>query len=133
MILDVDVNELPDSDTIPAGEYKLRIDGVGDIQQDKNQNEYITLELTVTEGEYANRKVFENYVPLSGKSLLKKILRASGFAQPKLSSTEDLIGLELTAIVKVEKSEKYGEQNRISAYVARREEPMAFGKGKGRK
>jgi hypothetical protein len=124
-ILDVDVDELPDSDTIPAGEYLLRIDSVSDPQTDKNEQQFVKIEFTVAEGEYANRKVYENYVPLQGKSTLKKIIRAAGYDKPRLTSTDDLVGLELKATVKIEKSDKYGDQNRIAHYLVPQEATQA--------
>lgn len=116
-ILNVVVDELPESDVIPAGQYRLRIDNVGDPQTDKNGNEYISVEYAVVEGEYTGRKIFDNYVPIAGRARLRKILAAAGFDKPKLGATDELIGLELDAVVAIRKSEEFGEQNYISVYL----------------
>lgn len=116
-ILNVIVDELPESDVIPAGQYPLRVDEVSDVAEDKNGTEYVKVTFSVTDGEYANRKLFEGYVPLAGSAKLRKILAAAGFEGKKLTSTDDLVGLEVAAIVKVTKSDEYGEQNRIVTYL----------------
>jgi len=118
-IVNVDVEGLPDSDALPAGQYKLRIDTVSDPVEDKNGNEYISIGYTVTAGEYTNRKVFDNYVLLEGQSKLKKILRACKFNGKVLADTNEIVGLELEAVIKVKKSEEYGEQNNISVYLVK--------------
>ena len=116
-ILNVVLAELPESDVIPGGQYKIRIDEVSDVQEDKNQTEYIKITFSVSEGEHANRKLFENYVPLAGAAKLRKILRAADFEGTKLTNTDDLVGLEMAAIVKVAKSDEFGEQNKIVTYL----------------
>jgi|SRR5579863_1799967 len=116
-VLDLDWETLPDSDALPPGEYTLRIDKVSEIQLDKRQNQYLGFEYSVIEGEYVNRKVFDPYVPLQGRSTLKKILRATKFPQQRLGNSDQLIGLTFKAVLRVEKTEEYGEQNRIVAYI----------------
>ena len=116
-ILNVVLDDLPESDVIPAGQYHLRVDEVSDVQEDKNGTEYVKVTYTVTDGEHANRKLFEPYVPLSGAARLRKILSAAGFEGTKITRTDDLVGLEMAAIVKITKSDDYGEQNRIVTYL----------------
>ena len=121
-IINVNVDELPESDTIPSGEYAVRIDGVSDVKEDKNGIEFVKLEFTVIDGEFTNRKVFENYVPLSGSSKLRKILKASDFNGSNLTDTDDLIGLEVGVIVKVTKSDAFPDSNSISHYMTKKQE-----------
>lgn len=116
-ILDIDLDTLPDSDAIPGGKYKLRIDNVSDPEKDKNSNEYVKITYAVIEGEFANRKISDNYVPTSGRAKLKKIVRAAKYKQRKLTQTQDLVGLELVAIVGMDKTEEFGEQNKIITYI----------------
>lgn len=117
-IIDVVVSDLPDSDTIPVGQYRLRIDAITDIKQDKNNADFIGLTFTVIEGDYVNRKIQEPYVLLHERSTLKKILKASEYKEPKLARTEDLIGLELRAYVgKKAATDERPEQNNIRNYI----------------
>lgn len=115
--VDVAIDDLPDSDAVPAGRYRLRIDEVSEPKSDKNDVDFVKIKFVITSGEFVNRKVSENYVPLAGRSTLKKILRASNFKGAKLASTDELIGLELEAVLGVENSEDFGEQNRIRKYL----------------
>ncbi len=117
MLVDVDVEGLPDSDTIPAGKYAVRIDAASDVAEDKRGEEYVKLTYTVTEGDYVNRKLYDNYVRLSGSSQLKRILRAGKFSKPRLSDTNDMIGLELIVMTKIQHDDNFGDQSRVSAYL----------------
>lgn len=126
-ILNIDVNSLPESDTVPAGQYAFRIDSVDGPEVDKNGAEYLKLTYTITKGDYTNRKVFEGYVPLSGKSTLRKLLMASSYNESTLGDGDELLGLEFEAVIKVVKDDKYGEQNKISAYIM----PISTPSGKG--
>lgn len=128
-ILDVDLDELPDSDTVPNGKYRLRIDNVSDVKLDKNENEFVGFEFTVVEGDHVNRKVFEPYVLLRAGATLKKICKAAGYSKPRLGATDDLLALELTAMVTTRESIDFGPQNKISNYIIPGESKMA-GKGK---
>lgn len=116
-IVNVNVDDLPDSDAIPGARYKLRIDEVSDVKQDTNNDDFVSLTYTVTEGDYVNRKVYESYVPLQGRSTLKRILLATQFDKATLADTNDLIGLEFEAVVGVKKDENFGERNKISQYI----------------
>lgn len=115
-LVDVDVEGLPDSDAVPAGKYDVRIDTVSEPAEDKNEESFVKVGFTITDGEYTNRKIYENYVNLT-KMVLKKILRAGKYSKPHLSDTNDMIGLEMKVVTKVEKDEIYGEQSRISVYL----------------
>ncbi len=120
-ILDVDLEEFPDSDVIPSGQYKVRIDKVDGPLQDKNDDQYLKFVYTVVEGPYTNRQLFDNYVSLSPQaaraSQIKKILKACAFAGGKLRTTDEIVGLEMVVVVKVKEDPEYGEQNRISVYL----------------
>ncbi len=115
-LIDVDLDTLPDSDAVPAGRYKLRIDEVTAPKFDKNNIKFVGITYTIIEGEYINRKVPEPYVPLTGKSTLKKITKAAGFGNRQLKDTDELVTLTLEAYLRVEKSDEFGEQNRIATY-----------------
>lgn len=129
-IINVTVNDLPESDSIPGGQYRLRIDEVNGPEEDKNGNEYISIVYTVASGEYANRKVNEGYVLLAGKAKLRKILNAISYDKEVLADTDDIIGEELDAIVGMEKSEEYGDQNKIRSYIVPTKKPSLEKAGK---
>lgn len=116
-IINVTVEDLPESDTIPAGEYALRIDEVGEVKQDKNGGDFIQVEYSVTEGEYTNRKVFDNYIPLAGKSTLRKLLKAIKYKEQVLADTDELIGEELRALIGIEEGIN-GPMNKVTMYLA---------------
>ena len=116
-ILDVDVNDLPDSDVVPGGKYKLRVDDITDVKEDKNEEEFVGFEYSIVEGDHTGRKLFEPYVKIRSGSTFKKICKACRFNKAKLGSSDELIGLEFWAMIKVQDSENFGEQNRISVYL----------------
>lgn len=117
-IINVTVDSLPESDTVPAGQYHLRIDEVNGPEDDKNNVPFIKIVYTITDGEYTNRKIFDNYIPLEGKSTLRKLLKAVDFGGDTLADTEELVGGELEAVIGVTKSDLFGEQNNIRMYIA---------------
>jgi len=124
-IVDVDIAGLPDSDTAPKGQYRLRIDQVSEVKEDKNGDEFVNLGLSIIKGDYANKRISENYITLRKGAKLKRILRAAQFDKPRLANLEEMIGLELDAILTVKDSEEYGEQNKISVYIVPGEHAMA--------
>ena len=122
-ILNIRVDSLPDSDAVPGGQYKVRIDEIAGPEEDKNGVEYISVTYVITDGEYTNRKIVDGYVPLSGKSKLRRLLNAIGFSKEILAETEDIIGEELDIIVGMEKSDEYGDQNKVRSYIVPTKKP----------
>lgn len=130
-ILNVKVAELPESDVVPAGQYHVRIDEVEGPEEDKNGEEYLKLSYTIIDGEYTNRKLFDNYVLLQGKSKLRKILKAIEFDSETLADSDELIGGEMDVVVSVSKDDKYGEQNKVMMYIVPGTQKVGAGERKG--
>lgn len=138
-ILNITINDLPESDVFPAGQYRFRIDDVqldedGSPKTDKKGTEYIGLGLTIVGPEgnpHIGRKHTEGYIPLSGKATLRRILMASEFEGETLATTDELVALEFDAVATVKKDEEYGEQNRISTYIIPGRAAVAAGSGGG--
>lgn len=116
-IVEVDLESLPDSDTVPVGQYSLRIDSITEVKQDKNGDDFVGLTYSIVKGDYVNRKVVEPYVTLKKGSKLKRICKAAGYAKPRLTSTDELVGLELSAYVGRQTSDQYGDQNNVKTYI----------------
>lgn len=118
-LIEVDLNDLPESDTIPKGQYPLMITNVSDPRPDKNGADFVSLEFTIRDDhEYAGRKIFEPYVPLAGDSRLRKIAKAASHDKTVIKDTSDMIGWELDAVVGVRDDDRYGAQNRVEVYLA---------------
>lgn len=116
-IVEVDLENLPDSDTVPVGQYLLRIDSITEVKQDKNGDDFVSLTYSIVKGDYVNRKVVEPYVTLKKGSKLKRLCKAAGYSKPRLTSTDELVGLELSAYVGKQTSDQYGDQNNIKTYI----------------
>ena len=116
--LDIDVEDLPDSDAIPAGKYKFRIDAVVTGTSKKGVG-FFKMKFVVVEGEHVLREANENYIPYKGRAILKKILIAVGWKHKKLNdkNMDKLIGMEFNAITRIESSDEYGDQTRITVYL----------------
>jgi hypothetical protein len=121
-IVNVLVDDLPDSDNVPAGKYDVRIEKVKEAKPDKNGDDYIGLEYTIIAGDHEGRKLFDGYIPLAGSSKLKKILKAIEFKGKTLADTDQLIGEEMTIVCKVRTSEEFGDQNSITVYLPLKKE-----------
>ncbi len=103
---------------------------------------YLNAEFTVTEGQYAKRKIYQVIGIKSGKanveredvwgemgrSMIRSILESARNIHPndtsekamlarKLNSIADLNGLEFMAKVGIEADNRYGDRNRIAAVV----------------
>jgi len=130
-IINVNIVELPEADTIPAGEYAFRIDGVSEVKKDKNGSEFVSLEYTVMDGEYEGRKVFEPYIRLAGASTLRKLLKACNYQESKLPDSDDLLGLEFSAAIKVQEArDQFDASNRIAHYLVPNKPVKAPTKGR---
>ncbi|BET30796.1 MULTISPECIES: hypothetical protein [Wolbachia] len=103
---------------------------------------YLNAEFTVTEGQYAKRKIFqvigiksgkasvegEDTWGESGRSMLRSILESArnihandtsekAVIARKINSIADFNGLEFTAKVGIEADSRYGDRNRIATVV----------------
>ena len=116
-------------DVLPSGEYDVCIVG-SEMKSTKNgAGKMLNLELQILSGEYQNRKLFDNLnldnpstkaVEIA-RGTLSAICRAVGVLTPRDSA--ELHNKPLRIKLSVEKSEEYGEQNRIKAYKPRQTGP----------
>jgi len=112
-------------DVLPAGKYNIRITGSEMKPTKDGTGSYLSLTLTVADGPYANRKLFDR-LNLNNKNkqavdiayqTLSAICHATGVIQ--LQDSSQLHGILLSCKVKVRPAEgKYDESNEISSYMA---------------
>jgi hypothetical protein len=113
-------------DVLPAGTYSAVIVSSELKSTRDNQGRYLKLELQITDGQFQNRKLFDQLNLYShgpkkdvtekiAKGTLSAICRAVGVLTPK--DSQDLHFKKLKVKVAIEKSDQYGEQNRIKAYL----------------
>lgn len=111
-------------DLLPVGEYECYV-SQSDVRTTKNGNgQYVWLELTISEGEYVGRKLFDrinwrNENPKAqeiGQRQLSGLAHAVG--KLKISDTTDVHDIPLIAVVKIEKDKtgQYSDKNIIKAY-----------------
>lgn len=116
-------------DVLPNGEYEVVIVNSEMKSTAAGTGKYLNLEIQVISGEHQNRKLFDKLNLLNpnakaveiARGTLSAICRAVGVLTPKDSSELHMKPLRVKVIV--EKSEEYGEQNRIKAYKPRHAGP----------
>lgn len=126
-----DANQVAPSsfDVLPAGEYDVVIVGSQMKPTKDRQGKYLELEMQVLNGEHQNRKVFDNLNLFNqsakaveiARGTLSAICRAVNVMTPKDSS--ELHNKPLRIKVAVNKSDEYGEQNKVKAYKPRHVAP----------
>lgn len=96
----VDLTEVSNYEALPNAAYAVRITGA-EIKTSKAGNSYISWEMTITEGEHADRKLWLNTVT-TGKGAFKfeELLQALGVDTEGLSEFEpdEYIGADVTAV-----------------------------------
>lgn len=130
-MLDIDLSkteksQAPSKGPIPEGRYQVSITDAEVKTTKAGTGQYIKAEFTIKEGEYSGKKIWsmfniKNQNPKAveiGLQQLKDMLVAanSNLANGKLESVSQLRGLRMTANVKIESSEEYGDQNRINYF-----------------
>lgn len=112
---------------LPKGEYAAEVEKA-ELRDTKKGGKMIKLELRLHGGKgIGKRKVFDNIMLVHsnpkvveiGKQKLKSLAIAGGMEEAEasnLKSSADLVGLQVTAGIKVEKSEEYGDQNRVTHF-----------------
>lgn len=108
-------------DAIPAGMYEATIANA-EIKDSKSGGKYINVRYDITGPAHIGRVVFgmitiANANPKAeevGRQQLGELIRAIGL--DKLADTDQLIGGQLIIKLDVEKSEQYGEQNRVRGF-----------------
>ena len=127
----IDLGGVPESDSyslIPIGDYPMQCIGVG-LKQTNAGGKRIAAKFEITAGEFAGRKVFENFniqhsnpqtveIALKGIKQWVKACGGSGDERLTMGLLAGLEGREFTGTLKIEKdkSGQYGDQNRIKSY-----------------
>lgn len=119
-------------DALPAGLYEATI-AKAEIETAKSGGKYFDIRYNITGPSHIGRVVFgmitfTNANPKAeevGRQQLGELIRAIGL--DKLADTDQLIGGQLIIKLDVEKSEQYGEQNRVRGFrpVAKGSKPTA--------
>lgn len=109
-------------DALPAGWYSVMIVGEEQKEAKSGKGEYVKMEMEVTEGQYKGRKLWEQFslwhanpqtVEIAQRGIAT-IAQAVGIA--KCNDTAELHNKVFDAKVIIEKSDQYGDQNRIRGY-----------------
>ena len=121
-------------DCLPDGEYEVAIVCSGVENTKAGTGKYLQLELQVLTGKYSGRKLFDilnlwNQSPKAveiAKGTLSAICRAVGVLTPQ--DATELHDKPLLVKVAIEKSEQYGDKNKIKAYTSKAAaKPVPFG------
>lgn len=122
------LNELPDNESgfepVPAGEYQVEIKKVEAKETRNKDGMYFNFRLDILGPSNAGRIIFAivnvlNASPKAqniGQGQLKDIMRALNIEN--LNNTDQFIGGKLTVKIDIEKSEQYGNSNRVRAFKA---------------
>lgn len=114
-------------EVLPKGEYVGVVESA-ELKDTSKGGKMIKLAFRLYGGKgVRKRKIFENLVVVHSspkvvsisKQKLKSLAIAGGKEEAEasnLKSTQDLVGLEVTLGLKVESSEEYGDQNRVSYF-----------------
>ena len=130
---DTSAIESQNFEALPAGWYSVMIVAEEQKEAKSGNGEYVKMEMEVTEGPYKGRKLWEQFslwhtnpqtVEIAQRGIAS-IGQALGIA--KVGDTVELHNQVFDAKVIVEKSDQYGDQNRIRGYRkhAGTEGPMA--------
>lgn len=126
--LGFNVDDAPDTQdfgTIPAGDYPAVITASDVLSNKAGTGSYLKLELTITDGKFQGRKLFENLnldhpnpqAVETARGTLKKIAVACGKTSGVVNESEELHDIPLIVNVGIEKRKDTGEDsNRIRGY-----------------
>jgi hypothetical protein len=125
----VKLGDMPSGSPLPEATYHVRVDKADFKLSREKQNPMASVQFTVfgpeEAEEFHGRKLFENLM-LSGEGMFRtrQLLEAAGQNEDfVLEDTDQLIGLEVQAVVQLEKERKdaasgeiYGARNKISRF-----------------
>jgi hypothetical protein len=142
---EVNLNDVPDSDVIPAGEYRLICTKAELATSTNGKYDMVKLQWSVGSGEFQNRVVFDQMIIKTtasdanakqavaiGHRRLKAMCLAVGVDKP--NDTADFVGKKCNAAVIIAKSDEYGDRNEVRKYKPANNAPQpasgtATGKG----
>lgn len=122
--LDVPTGDAVEPKAMPAGEYKIRITSAT-MGTDKNNHSYFLPRFEIPKEPYA--KEFTKFLGLPHEEMTEKQLNACKFNLDSFKkcfkikkdkfSMNDVMGLEGWAILGLEETEEYGEQNFVRKFI----------------
>lgn len=109
---------------LPAGAYVVVAQDAKVKDTKAGTGKYVSLQLKVLTGEHEGRVLFATFNIHSqsekaqqiGREQLKSFMQVAGFTDFNLQTVSDLCGKPVVAMVKVEESEDFGKQNRVSYF-----------------
>jgi len=120
------LNDLPDNESgfspVPAGDYQVEIKKVEAKETRNKDGMYFNFRLDILGPTNAGRIIFaivnvknaSEKAQQIGQGQLKDIMRALNLQS--VSNTDQFIGGKLTVKLSIEKSEQYGDSNRVQAF-----------------
>ncbi|KZZ75265.1 hypothetical protein A3765_10615 [Oleiphilus sp. HI0130] len=108
-------------DAIPAGEYKVEITDT-EMKPTKTGGEYLQLTLRVTEGNFANRLIWDRLNLVNANATAQSIAMATlsqichATGQMNINDSSQLHNIPLVAKVVVKDNEQYGPKNEVKGY-----------------
>lgn len=125
--LDLDLENVQAStgfDVLPKGQYPVQVESAELKKTKDEEGAYIQTTFVIIGGDYANRKLFHNFniknkndeAVKIGLSEIKALIVASGATTTKITSPEQIVGLECDVKIKIVKEEGYEDKNRIIAF-----------------
>lgn len=109
---DVSDVESGSADAIKAGMYEAAITEAS-YGKSSNQNNMFTLVLTITKGDYKNRKLWHYILPEQAEFRMREFTDALGLPPKGSVDTTKIIGTVVGVRTVIQKSEEYGEQARV--------------------
>jgi len=118
-MINIDLSKVETNEWLP-GEYQVTCTGA-ELKDTKNMGKMIKVEFTTSSG----RKLWHNFNIVNqsekaqeiGLGQLKSFLKAAAFPNPDhLTNEADMLNLRATVKVKIEESDGYGPQARISYF-----------------
>lgn len=113
-------------DPLAAGAYNVIVEKA-EVAPTKTGGQMIKVQLKVLDGPSTGRMIFDQFniqnsnpqAVQIGLGQLKGMMKAFGHPNPNmLQTTQELIGLKGTAVLKIENDPQYGEQARVKGYKA---------------
>jgi len=121
---------------LPKGEYELKC-SEAEMKVTKSGGEMIAATFEIVKGQFANRKVWNNYNIVNNSEKAQRIGReqvsawARACGKPNATSVDELLERSFTAVLDIEKgTEGYSDKNRIVGYVSKDSAPAVKPKAK---
>ena len=133
-MLNLDLSAIKEtSNTIPEGFYNIIVESA-EVKEGKNGSEYIKVKFVVLDEEYSGHAIYHNFFVNSqtsvkamqiGLAQIKSLMSNAGIPSDKLTDVNTLVGLVVSAKVKIRTSDEYGDQNSISYFKKESKSPKA--------